>query len=891
MNILSTYRVQLSPEQGFEAASHRVAYLSRLGVSHMYCSPYLQAAKGSTHGYDVVDHSKVSEDLGGQDAHDLLCRTLRDAGMGQVVDVVPNHMAVSGPENLWWWDVLENGQRSRFADYFDVDWQYAQESDNIQNRVLLPILGDHYGRVLESGEIQLLRTGGSFHLQYYDHQVPVDPRSLSELLFRAASRIEHAELAFLASALDYLPLPKADDRVNTRRRHHDKEVIRNRLSILLEDAPQVKRAVDAEVDLINSDHDRLDELLEKQNYRLAYWRIARSDLGYRRFFDINDLIAIRVEDEDVFTDTHGLVLSWIREGKVDGIRVDHPDGLRDPEEYFQRLRHRAGDAWIVGEKILAPEERMPDSWPIHGTTGYDFLNDLHAVILDSRNGDALSRVYASFTGETIEYAPMLHQSKLDVLHDLLGSDVNRLTEMLLDISYRNRRYRDFSKDEVHDALCEVLASFSVYRTYIRAEIGTIRDSDRTLVHDAIVASEQRRNDLDAELFAFLRRILTLDLDGVVEHDFVMRFQQLSGPVMAKGAEDTTFYRYHRWIALNEVGAEPERFGMSVEQFHGRMIDRSTTLPRSMLTTSTHDTKRSEDTRARLLAISEVPDEWENAVQTWSSRAHRYRTGEWPDRNTEYFIFQTLAGTWPISIDRITEYLEKAIRESKEYTSWTEQNQAYEDAVLSFARSVLSDSEICTAIESFVERISPGGYVNSLVQTAVKLLGPGVPDIYQGCETWNFTLVDPDNRRPVDYDALEKMLDEVESFSAEQLIGHMKQGHPKLALTRALLRTRRIFSEVFRGTASKGPGPYVPTSVRGEASTDVLSFSRGEDVYAVCPLRFLGRNGSYPDTSIELPEGPFRNVVTGDVVAGGIQKVDTLIARFPVCVLVRWDGQL
>lgn len=891
MRILSTYRVQLSPEQGFEVASSRVAYLSRLGVSHMYCSPYLQAAKGSTHGYDVVDHSKVSEDLGGQDAHDLLCRTLREADMGQVVDVVPNHMAVSGPENRWWWDVLENGQRSRFADYFDVDWQYAQESENSQNRVLLPILGDHYGRVLESGEIQLVRTDGSFHLQYYDHQVPVDPRSLSELLFRAASRIEHAELAFLASALDYLPLPKADDRVNTRRRHRDKEVIRDRLSVLLGDAPHVRRAVDAEIDLINSDHDRLDELLEKQNYRLAYWRIARSDLGYRRFFDINDLIAIRVEDEDVFTDTHDLVLSWVREGKVDGIRVDHPDGLRDPEEYFQRLRHRAGEAWIVGEKILAPDEHMPDSWPIHGTTGYDFLNDLHAVILDASNGDALSEVYASFTGRTVEYAAMLHQSKLDVIHNLLGSDVNRLTEMLLDISYRNRRYRDFSKDEVHDALCEVLASFSVYRTYIRAEAGTVRDSDRSLIHDAILASEQRRSDLDSELFEFLRRILTLDLSGAVERDFVMRFQQLSGPVMAKGAEDTTFYRYHRCIALNEVGAEPDHFGMSVERFHERMVDRSSTLPRSMLTTSTHDTKRSEDTRARLLAISEIPEDWAKAVQEWSSLAHQYRTGEWPDRNTEYFIFQTLVGTWPISIDRITEYLEKAMRESKEYTSWTENNETYENAVLSFARGILSDTEICSAIHAFVERISPVGYVNSLVQTAVKLLGPGVPDIYQGCETWSFALVDPDNRRPVDYERLEVMLGEVESFSAGQLLEHMHEGHPKIALTRALLHLRHAYSDVFWGTASKGPRAYLPTPVQGEASADVLAFSRGEDVYAVCPLRFLGRNGLYPDTSIHFPDGRYRNVVTGEVVAGGAHEVDTLIARFPVCVLVREDDQV
>lgn len=888
MKMLSSYRVQLSPDRGFRTAASLAPYLVRLGVSHMYCSPYLQAAHGSTHGYDVVDHTRVSEDLGGQDAHDELCRTLRDAGLGQIVDVVPNHMAVSGPENTWWWDVLENGQRSRFADYFDVDWQYAQDSENTLNRVLLPILGDHYGRVLEAGEIQLVRIDGSFQIQYYDHRVPVDPRSLSDLLFQAASRIEHPELAFLASALDYLPLPKADDRVNTRRRHRDKEVIRDRLSLLLEDAPHVRRAVDSEVDLINSDVDRLDALLERQNYRLAYWRIARSDLGYRRFFDINDLIAIRVEDEDVFSDTHDLILSWIRERKVDGLRVDHPDGLRDPEEYFQRLRHRAGDAWIVGEKILAPNEHMPDSWPIHGTTGYDFLNDLQAVLVQTASERKITDLYRSFTGESTDYHDLLHESKLEVVEDLLGSDVNRLTEMLLLISYRNRRYRDFSRDDVQDALCEILVSFSVYRTYIRAEHGTIRDSDRSHIQSAVERARENRDDLDPELFDFLYRILTMDLGGDVERDFVMRFQQLSGPVMAKGAEDTTFYRYNRLIALNEVGAEPDRFGMSVDDFNERMVERSVTLPRSMLTTSTHDTKRSEDLRARLLVLTEIPNEWAEAVRSWSSLASQYRIEQWPDRNTEYFMYQTIIGAWPISEERLSEYLTKAIRESKKHTSWTEVDELYEAAVLSFAREIFADTAIQASMQRFVEHIALGAYVNSLVQTTVKLLGPGVPDLYQGCEVWNYSLVDPDNRRDIDYTKLERMLEELDSLSVAEIMDGMADAYPKLALTRALLHLRLAHTDVFWGSGSRGPKPYAALDVSGEARSDVLAFERGGDIIAVCPLRFHSRAGHYPDTTVAIPEGPYRNVISGETVQGGTHAVNELITPFPICILVRED---
>ncbi len=885
-NVLSTYRLQLNPDFDFTDAAQQADYLRTLGVSHVYCSPYLQAAPGSTHGYDVVDHSHVNEELGGRTAHDAFCRRLGEHDLGQVLDIVPNHMAVSGPENRWWWDVLENGPSSRYAAYFDVDWEYPHGSK--ANQVLLPILGNHYGRILEAGELRIERDGGMFFVRYHDHVLPIDPRSLSEMLGRAAESADSPELGFLASALDYLPLPTATDRASTRRRHRDKEVIRDKISALISEHPPLRRAIDAEVDLVNSDFDRLDSLLARQNYRLAYWRIARSDLGYRRFFDINNLIAIRVEDQEVFDDTHRLVLDWIHRGVIDGLRIDHPDGLRDPEQYFARLRGEAGDAWVVAEKILHPGEHVPNAWPIAGTTGYDFTTLISGLAVRADSEKPISDFYRSFTGESSEYLEVLYEGKKQVLRDLLGSDVNRLTVLLSHVCDHHRRFRDFIREDIEEAVSEVLAAFPLYRTYIRAEERIIRENDRRIVERAVQSARDRRSDLDGELFDFLLRVLTLDLDGENEREFVMRFQQLTGPVMAKGGEDTAFYRYNRLVCLNEVGSDPGRFSVSPSEFHDEMYERSARSPRAMLCTSTHDTKRSEDVRCRIAAISEVPSEWAEAVWSWSTMADRYRQERWPDRDTEYLIYQTLVGAWPISEQRMIAYIEKAMREAKRYTAWTKQDESYESAILAFIGGIMADEEIMSAIERFVDMVRPAGFINSLSMLAIKMIAPGVPDVYQGCELWDFSLVDPDNRRPVDFERRRALLSELDSLSPEEMLARMEEGVPKLAVTRACLELRRRRRELFAASHGRAPAGYHALAVSGEGADYLVAFGREDQVLCIAPRLPLSSGLRYSGTVVSLPAGHFRDIVTGAecrVVDGGEDlSADELLGRFPVAIL-------
>lgn len=890
-SVLSTYRIQLNPEFDFHRAAEQADYYRSLGVSHIYCSPYLQAARGSMHGYDVVDHAHVNGELGGESMHEMFSHTLGEYDLGQVLDIVPNHMAVSGPENRWWWDVLENGPSSRYASYFDVDWEYPHGSK--ANQVLLPILGNHYGRILEAGELRIERVAGMFSVRYHDNVVPVDPRSLADLLGQAADRADSPELGFLASALDYLPLPTATDRASTRRRHRDKEVIREKIASLIEAQPPLRRAIDAEIDLINSDYDQLDALLARQNYRLAYWRIARSDLGYRRFFDINDLIAIRVEDQDVFTDTHWLISDWLRRGVIDGLRIDHADGLRDPEQYFTRLRHEAGDAWIVAEKILHPGERIPDAWPVAGTTGYDFASEIGALLVRRDTEKALTDFYRSFTGESRSYHELLYDGKLRVIHELLGSDVNRLVVLLLDICEHHRRFRDFTREDIVEAVCEVLAAFPVYRTYTRADERIIHEGDRQIIDRSISEARARREDLDGELFDFLYRILTLDLEGESEREFVMRFQQLTGPVMAKGGEDTAIYQYHRLVCLNEVGSDPGRFGACGADVHASLSERARRSPRAMLCTSTHDTKRSEDVRCRIAVISEVPSRWAEAVWSWASLADRYRSSDWPDRNTEYLIYQTLVGAWPIDEQRMLAYIEKAIREAKVHTTWTARNHEYEDAVFGFVRGVLADEEITEGIEQFVDSIRDAGYRNSLTLAAIKLLAPGAPDIYQGCELWDFSLVDPDNRRPVDYAARRTLLQRAGDAEPQTLLAHMDEGLPKIALTGACLKLRRRRPEIFAPPGSESPAGYRELPVSGDGADAIFAFSRDDQILCVAPLFPATQGGRYRDTSVELPAGRFRNLLTGEEISvdhgPDPRSADELLKRFPVAVLEEVSG--
>lgn len=877
-SLFSTYRVQFRPEFGFDEAAKIAEYLTDLGVTHLYSSPYLQAVSGSTHGYDVIDHSRVNEELGGPAGHERLVRTLERHGLGQILDIVPNHMAITERRNTWWWDVLENGPASRWAGYFDVDWDPPQQ--RLRNTVLLPILGDHYGRILEAGEFRLLRRGGKFEIHYFDHQMPVAPRSLDDLLRAAAERCGSPELAFLADSCGLLPHATSSDRESSARRHRDKEVIAGQLARLCEERPEVAEAIDAVVAEIDADPDRLDELINRQNYRPAFWRTAGRELDYRRFFDVHTLVGLRIEDDRVFADTHALVLDWLKRGVLQGVRIDHPDGLRDPVEYFQRLRAAAPDAWIVVEKILEPGEPLPSDWPVDGTTGYDFMNLAGGLFVDPAGEVPLTDLYVERTGASADWPELVREKKLMVLRELLASDVNRLGEVFMQACECHRRYRDFTRFELREVVRELAADFPVYRTYVRPNQSKVGEQDVHFVEEAFARTRQHRPDLPADLFEFFQDLLLLRIRGKAggpEEELVMRFQQLTGPAMAKGVEDTAFYNFHRLVALNEVGGDPGRFSIPLEDFHRDCAVVQERWPRTQLATSTHDTKRSEDVRARLYLLSEIPERWGEAVRSWSEQAKKHGA---PDPNTEYLFWQTLVGAWPIGADRAKAYMEKATREAKAFTAWTRIDEAWEEALRRFIDGVLADPEITAGIEAFVAPLVEPGRINSLALTLLRLTCPGIPDTYQGSELWDLSLVDPDNRRPVDYELRRKLLGELKKgLAVEKILDRTDEGLPKLWLLRQGLHLRRRHPEAF------GPkGEYRPLQVKGARAQHAVAFARGGEVVAIAPRLVLGLGGDWKDTGVELPRGSWRNELTGEEVEGGERRIGDLLLRFPVALL-------
>ncbi len=891
----ATYRLQLRPGFGFAEAAAVAPYLARLGVSHVYSSPYLQPTPGSMHGYDVVDPRRVNRELGGSRGHGRFCRVLGDLGLGQVLDIVPNHMAITGPENPWWWDVLENGPASRYARTFDVDWDPPEAY--LRNLVLLPILGDHYGRVLEAGELRLERRGPDFRIRYHEHALPVAPRSLDTILAAAAVRARSDELAFLADGYEQLPPSVATEPASVIRRHRDKGVLRKLLARLLEERPRVGEAIDFVVAEVNADPDVLDALLARQNYRLAHWRAAGRDLGYRRFFDVTSLIGLRTEDELVFRDTHGLVLRWLAAGVIDGLRVDHPDGLRDPSTYVRRLRSATRRGWIVVEKILEDDEPLRDSWPVDGTTGYDFLKIVTGVLVDPAGEGPLTAGLAELTGEARPFAAISREARGAAVRDTLGSDLNRLTARFLEICEGHRRHRDHTRHAIHEALAEVAASMPVYRTYIRADAGWITPSDEAIVDLAIATAAEARPDLDPGLLAFLGDVLRLRVRGSAEADFVMRFQQLTGAVMAKGVEDTAFYRYHRLVALNEVGGDPARFSTSVEAFHAANLERLARWPDSMLTTSTHDTKRSEDVRARQAAISELPERWLTAAADWLDRIDPLWGDVEPDRAIGYLALQTLVGAWPIDADRLSAYLLKAAREAKVRTAWTATDAAYEAALDRLARALAEGPRLLDGFEALLRPIVAAGRIDSLAQALLKLTAPGVPDVYQGTELWDLSLVDPDNRRPVDFARRAELLGELEAgMAVPDILARADEGLPKLWLVHRALRLRRA-----RPSSFDGRGAYRPLVARGTRSDHVVAYARGEDVVAIVPRLPLGLTGGRPrsdlripaarwrDTTLGLPEGRWRDQLTGREHVGGERGLGELLEAFPVALLLR-DGE-
>ena len=817
----ATYRLQFHRGFTLRRATELVPYLHSLGISHVYASPLLKACPGSTHGYDVCDHSQINPELGTEAELAELVATLRKYDMGLVLDIVPNHMGICGRENAWWWDVLMTGRASPFAEYFDIDWD--SPDPRLQGKVLLPVLGDFYGRVLGRRELQLVWEGDEVLLAYHEHRFPiaagtltVPPESIPE---------------FLAS--------------------------------------------------LNADLTALDALVQRQHYRLAGWRHGNAELNYRRFFDISTLAGIRVEDPRVFDATHALLLRWHANGWIDGFRVDHPDGLHDPTEYFERLHAAAPHAWIVAEKILQPGEMMAEDWPVAGTTGYEFIRRVTGLFIDPAGERPLTDIYAEFTGQPTDYGVVVRETQRLVLQDLLVAEVNWLTRLLVRIAARYWRYRDLAEDDLREALTEVTTRLPVYCTYVQAHLGRVPDADAAVISETVVWARQRRPQLPPEAFELIGELLLLRLRGDTEHEFVMRFQQLTGPTMAKGAEDTACYRFNRLIALNTVGGDPSRFALTPEFFHERCARALRRWPHSMLTTSTHDTKRSGDVRMRICLLSEIPQQWSTAVVQWSAMNHRHRRGDWPDRNIEYFYYQTLVGAWPLPLERALVVMEKASREAKQHTSWTRRNAAYDAALGNFVSGTLGDEEFVTDVERFVSRLVEPGYINSLAETLLKLTTPGVPDIYQGNELWDWSLVDPDNRRPVDFETRERLLAQLKDLAVEQVWQRRKEALPKLWLIQKTLNLRRRHPDLFGPDSS-----YEPLRARGEKATHVVAFARGGRIVVVVPRLIITLANDWADTTLCLPEGDWLDELTGENAGNGERTVGELLRQFPVALLSR-----
>jgi (1->4)-alpha-D-glucan 1-alpha-D-glucosylmutase len=875
----SCYRLQLHSEFNFDAAAAAAGYLKALGISHVYCSPYLQAAKGSKHGYDVVDQLSVNVELGGEEGHARFCAKLKELGIGQVLDIVPNHMA-TGPENRYWWDVLENGPSSRFATWFDIDWNSPEVK--LQNKVLIPVLGGQYGQVLSAGQLSIDYHHDSFQARYFDHAFPLAPRSLATPLSIAARYIDAPTLSFIADSLARLPLPDASETDVVAARHRDKTVLYDLLRRFCGETPGATEAITRAVHELNRDYDALDAILNLQNYRLAYWRTADQELGYRRFFDINSLIGVRIERPHVFIATHGRILEWLRTGVLDGVRVDHPDGLRDPQQYFARLRAAAPDAWILAEKILQPSEVLRANWPIDGTTGYDFLNVCNGLLVNGEGLEEIDRIYREFTGKNEDFDSLINSKKLAVEHEALGSDVNRLAHLFVEICESNRDRRDYTRAEIRRAIREVAAGFAIYRTYVIPQRSEIVEEDEVAINAAISAARTRRTDIDPGLFDFICDVLALRARGDLEDEFLLRFQQFTAPVMAKGVEDTAFYCFNRMIGLNEVGASPERNGVTLSEFHS-FCDRTHLLyPQAMNTLSTHDTKRSDDVRARLAVLTEIPGAWRAALRRWSRMNRLCKIDKFPDRNTEYFLYQTLIGAWPIAKERVDAYMEKAVREAKEQTSWTQQNKEFEDALRIFIDRIYDSAQFIADLEEVVSRILLPGRINSLTQTLIKCTAPGVPDNYQGSEIWDLHLVDPDNRGPIDYEVRRSMLAELQAgMTAEEILKRMDDGLPKMWVLFQALHLRQKNPAWFGKNSA-----YLPVATDGPKKDHLIAYLRGENVAVVAPRWYLKLGGSFASTTVELHEGTWNNLFTGEDFEGGSLRAQNLFKQFPVALLVR-----
>ena len=965
---VATYRIQLHEGFTFDGAAAIARYLAELGITDLYTSPILTAAPGSMHGYDVTDYGTINPELGGAEGYERLASALHEAALGHVLDIVPNHMGV-GSGNALWLDLLENGPSAQGSKFFDIEWHPVKEE--LADKVLVPILGDRYGAVLERGEIQLELHEGAFRVRYYDHVFPVNPRSYGQILGHRIEELEKKlgksealdELKSIIFVLEHMPSRHEQDPARQEERRREKEVVKRRVAALCASSPAVREHLEENVRIFNGiqgkprSFDLLDKLLDAQAYRLAHWRVSSEEINYRRFFDINSLAAVRMEDPEVFEHAHRLPLRFLAEGKINGLRIDHPDGLAYPRRYFrllqdarilQRAQARAqqrGLPWgeleaevreelgkstdprlqrplyVVAEKILGRTETLPASWAVAGTTGYDFLNSLNGIFVARENAEKLQKIYFRFIHGTIDFADLVYQKKKLILYTAMASEMNLLARQLNRISEGNRWTRDFTLYALRSALIEVIACFPVYRSYLE-EPGQVDERDRNYILQAVGCAKRRNPTENAGIYDFIGSILLQKFAAYVEeserpaqHAFAVKLQQVLGPVMAKGLEDTAFYVYNRLVSLNEVGGEPEHFGNTVESFHEQNGQRARKWPRSLLATATHDTKRGEDARVRIDALSELPEEWRKTAIAFARRTEKLRRevdGRYaPDRNEQMLLLQTLIGAWPLRLeelpllrDRLIPYLIKAAKEAKTNTSWIQEDQRWEEALRAYVEGLFAlplRHPLWKGLQPFAERICEIGMHNSLSQVVLKIASPGVPDFYQGTELWDLSLVDPDNRRPVDFDSRKRILQDLRASSlsrdalAREVYSSWRDGRIKLFLTHAALQTRKDRSSVFAG------GGYLPLAPEGARAANLCAFARtgpDEDIAIAVAPRLVGAlldDARLPSDRFSGTFVPVPGLKTGAVLQDAFTgkestvtdrglAVDQLFSTLPVALL-------
>ena len=965
---LSTYRLQLHAGFTFADAEAVLPYLKQLGIGDCYASPIFEARPGSMHGYDVTRHDRLNPELGGEAGFARLATRLRELGMGLLLDIVPNHMGV-GNDSQWWQDVLENGRASEYASYFDIDW--APLNPDMKDKLLLPILGSQYGDELEARHIQIVLADGRLMVKYFDHLIPIAPRSLSTIF----PEPEWDELGVPQSFRDilrdtaHIPPHETTDPALVAQRRQQLAELRPRLRTSLESEemrPVIEKAL-ARINGVAGDahsFDRLHELLEQQPYRLAFWRVSSEEINYRRFFDINDLVGLRMENAEVFAATHGQIRRLLARGEITGLRVDHADGMFNPRQYLIRLQllyvaaHCCGETaqeptapngievevrdamrscdwaaaqgplYVVVEKILEPRESLPREWPVRGTSGYDFVYSGSQVFICGDNKRRFTDFYAKLIGEMTDPETIIYESKLNVMRNALSSETYVLTNLLSRLAAANRKVRDFTDDLLESAIRETIACFPVYRTYID-DRGQYTEGDRAFIRQAIARAKQRNRETDESVFDFLEDTLLLHGRAGAEIDqaelyFALKFQQLTGPVMAKGVEDTAFYVYNRFIASNDVGSSLEAFGIATEDFHEANAGRLKAVPDAMLATSSHDTKRSEDVRNRMNVISEMTYIWPSYVRRWMrlNARHKRTLADGrvvPSVNEEYFIYQTLAGAWPWRmrndsdrqefLERMQQYMTKALSEAKVNLSWTNPNPAYVDAVHSFLRNILTEDgrgrepRFVETLEELMPALRLFGAVNSLGQVVLKIASPGVPDFYQGTEMWDLSLVDPDNRRPVDYAVRQRALEGLREQATSQgelavcrdVLDRLGDGRAKLWTVHRALGLRNRMADTFRR------GDYVPVTATNGFARHVIGFTREKRVLAVVPRYAyslmdgkarLPLSHAWGRAELIVPEMAgmaLENVFTGEwvhVSPEGRLPLAQLFAEFPVALLAR-----